>query len=118
RLECARALATVLARHDDAMGLDAVNAILAASRTADTTKALAVARAHRLFRDGRRLFEEGHFREAEALFSDASRNLQQAESRFEFEATYFAARTAYRQQRLDEAGSMVERLISVVTPRG
>jgi CHAT domain-containing protein len=117
-LECARALATVLARDADAMELDAVNAIDAASRTADTKKALAVARAHRLFRDGRRLFEESHFNEAGALFADASTYLQQSGSRFELEARYFEARSAYRQQRIDEAASLIGRLIHVATPRG
>ena len=118
RIGCARALAVALARDGDRMALDAVNAIEVASRESATGKAAVLARAHQMFREGRRLFEESRFKEAESLFQEAGRQLQRSGSRFEIEASYFAARGAYRQQRIDEALAGLAPLIDAATSRG
>jgi tetratricopeptide (TPR) repeat protein len=112
------ALAVALARDGDRMALDAVNAIEVASRESATGKAAVLARAHQMFREGRRLFEESRFKEAESLFQEAGRQLQRSGSRFEIEASYFAARGAYRQQRIDEALAGLAPLIDAATSRG
>jgi CHAT domain-containing protein len=117
RLRCARALAEALARDGDLMALDAFSAIQAASLSSARKNALTLAAAHQVFRDGRRLFDESRFKEAEARFHDASRQLRQAGSGFELEATYFAARSVYRQERIDDALASLARLISAATPR-
>ncbi len=117
RIGCARALAVALARDGDRMALDGVNAIEAASRGSATSKASVLARAHQMFREGRRLFEESRFKDAELRFQEASRQLRRSGSRFEIEARYFAARCAYRQQRIDEALAGLAPLIDAATSR-
>jgi hypothetical protein len=65
----------------DLMALDTVSAIQAAASSSDRKKkALTLAAAHQVFRDGRRLFEESRFKKAEARFHDASSQLRQAAS--------------------------------------
>ena len=118
RLRCARALGEGFAGAGDLMARDAVSAIQASSSSSGGKNALALAAAHQLFRDGRRLFEESRFKEAEARFHDASSQLRQAGSGFELEATFFAARSAYRQQRIDDVLTSLARLIDAATPRG
>lgn len=104
-LDAARAIGGALALRGETLLRDSVAAIDAAVRSGDGPRLAALARGHRAFREGLKLFRLGQYGRAAAELASARRDLENAESPYAARVRFWEACCVYRLGRAGEASS-------------